>query len=114
MEHQQAQHQAQVIVLRVSKPGAAREPFLGADRRAALAGLEQSLQRGSNASGEQCGSPMRIRAPTQPPGQWGVGNGQGDQTQQEKGHSFRAETGSLSLGKRNATGTSEAIRMFSG
>ena len=94
---------------------AAKEPFLGADRRAALVGLEQSLQLGSNASGEPWAVGQRHEnlGPHTASRAVRVGNGQGDQTQQEKVHSFQAGRGSLSLGKRNRTGTSEAIRMFS-
>ena len=65
---------------------AAKEPFLGADRRAALLGLEQSLQLGSNASGEPWAVGQRHENLGPHTASWavGVGKGQGDQTQQEK------------------------------
>ena len=78
-------------------------------------GLEQSLQLGSKASGEPWAVGQRHEnlGPHTASRAVGVGNGQGEQTQKEKVHSLRAERGSHNLGKRNRTGPSEAIRIFS-
>ena len=87
----------------------------GSRQKVGLVGLEQSLQLSSNASGE----PWTVRqrhenlGPHTASRAVGVGNGQGEQTQKEKVHSLRAERGSHNLGKRNRTGTSEAVRMVS-
>ena len=115
LEHQHAQYQAQVIGFRVLKPEGCQGAISGSRQKVGLVGLEQNLQLSSNASGE----PWTVRqrhenlGPHTASRAVGVGNGQGDQTQQEKAHSFRAQRGSLSLGKRNRTGPSEAIRIFS-
>ena len=115
LEHQHAQYQAQVIGFRVSKLGGCQGAVSGSIQKVGLVGLEQSLQLGSNASGEPWAVGQRHEnlGPHTASRAVGVGNGQGDQTQQEKAHSFRAQRGSLSLGKRNRTGPSEAIRIFS-
>ena len=52
LEHQHAQYQAQVIGFRVSKLGGCQGAVSGSIQKVGLVGLEQSLQLGSNASGE--------------------------------------------------------------
>ena len=115
LEHQHAQYQAQVIGFRVSKLGGCQGAVSGSIQKVGLVGLEQSLQLGSNASGEPWAVGQRHEnlGPHTASRAVGVGNGQGEQTQKEKVHSLRAERGSHNLGKRNRTGTSEAVRMVS-